>query len=607
VHAEQDDGDGLALPVGGLDGFPGPVLIFGPQGRLESAAPADCLLAVALRRREAPDLCGLVEAVTRSATARLDTIQVEAEDGTHAFDLTVLPLEGGGCAVLGHDVSLHHNLRAALVESRQRYKDFVEISSDFAWETGGDGGFVFVSPRGALGHSAATLVGRDPGDLVLEWEPGGDLPFHARVPADEVEVWLRRADGGSACLSVSAKPIYDREGRWVGARGVCRDITGDRERDSQLARARNRERILNHIVRTFRDEVDPSDMLRVAAETVARGLGAESCQIFRRRIMPLDDSPEPGGQTDDLAAAATAGAPSSTGDLPALEGFTVGVRHGPHAFLQALPVLERLDGSDGEGGDGLVEMAVDGRDVMAAATRHHHRLNGAVVLWRSVARGPWGDDDRLLLEDIADQIAIANEQIAAHEDILRISRTDGLTALFNRRAFFEEVARRFHRLGRSRASAALMYVDLDNFKAVNDARGHGEGDLVLRAVRDMLISNTRPTDLVARLGGDEFALWLEAADHQAAGHMAQRLLSLAEDVLRPRSGAPDRPLGFSIGVAVHDPSGEETLDQMIARADQAMYTVKRGGKFGYAVAPSVPAAGTEGGACDGGGAQEERS
>lgn len=570
VQADQEDCGAVALPAHGLDDYPGPVLLFDAHGTLVSARPSDGVLAEALRGPGLPDLADVVDATRRSGTARLDSLQVEARDGVHAFDLTVLPLADGGVAVLGHEVTLHHNLRAALVESRQRYKDFVEISSDFAWETGSDGAFIFVSPRGALGHSANALVGRDPGDLVLEREADADLPFHARAMIEDVELWLRRADGGAACLSVSAKPIYDRDGRWIGARGVCRDITGDRERDAQLARARNRERVLNHIVRTFRDEVNPSDMLRVAAETVGRGLGAESCHIFRRAL-DRDCEEGPGLTLGE-------------------DCFIGGARHGPQDYAEALPVLRQMDEAAG-----LVETEVDGRAVMAVPTRYHHTVNGAVILWRARGRGPWGGDDRLLLEDVADQIGIANEQIAAHEDIVRISRTDGLTGLFNRRAFFEELTRRFNRLSRGEGRAALMYVDLDNFKMVNDALGHAEGDAVLMAVRDMLVANTRPTDLVARLGGDEFALWLDGADAEVGEAKARRLIDLAEEFLRPRSGAPDQPLGFSIGVAVHDADHPESQDEMIGRADTAMYTVKRGGKLGYAMAPLPPPRPTGGG------------
>jgi PAS domain S-box-containing protein len=200
------------------------------------------------------------------------------------YELNVLPLGDGTAMAVAKDVTLESNLRSALVESRQRYKDLVEISSDFAWETGADGTFVFVSPKGALGHSADQLVGHRPGEFVLE-QPGVDgmLPFRADRPVEDAEVWMRRADGRAACLLVSSAPLLDAEGRSRGVRGVCRDITREREREAALARANNRERLMTYIVRTVRDTVDPADMLKTAAEATARALGATGCQIFRQQ------------------------------------------------------------------------------------------------------------------------------------------------------------------------------------------------------------------------------------------------------------------------------------------------------------------------------------
>lgn len=563
LRAEHKPITGHLLPAEAFEGFNGLVLVFESTGALRSAMPDDAPLCLAARSAASEDLTAAVDLVLSAGLARQVSIQVESNSGTHHYDLTLFPLGGGGVMALGREVTLYNNLRLALVESRQRYKDFVDISSDFAWETGPDGQLIFVSPRGALGHAAAELVGRDPSELVLEQDAGIDLPFHARTPVDGTELWLRRADGGASCMAVSAKPVFDRDGLWVGTRGVCRDVTSDREREAQLARARNRERILNHIVRTFRDEVDPKNMLRVAAETLARGMGAESCQVFRRAADALYGPDGPDG-------------------LP-WKAFMPGARYGGVDNISAVPVLERLDT-----GEELVEAEILGRLVLAVPTRYRQRVNGAIVLWRYLERGAWGDDDRLLITDIADQVGIANEQIAAHEDIVRLSRTDGLTGLFNRRAFFEELERRFKRLARDRSYAALMYVDLDNFKMVNDRHGHAEGDEVLCVVRDMLLSHTRPTDLVARLGGDEFAVWLEGGDAKVAEDKARILLDLSDRELLKRSGEPQSPLGLSIGIAVYDPRCSETLEEMIARADSAMYRVKHEEKGNYAIAAPYP-------------------
>lgn len=568
VRADHSNEAPNTVPLESLEAFPGTLLVFDGQGQLSYGKPAGSTLVQASLRAPLPALMELIEPALRQGLPRLGTLQAQGNDGIHSYDVTVLPLADGGAVALAHEVTLHNNLRSALLESRQRYKDFVEISSDFAWETGADGTFIFVSPRGALGHSAAALVGRDPGDLVMEREPGTTLPFSTHKPIESQELWLRHTSGSSACVIISAKPVYDRFGRWCGARGVCRDITGERDRDNELIRARNRERILNHVVRTFRDEVDPQGMLRVAAETLARGMGAESCHIYRREKSQDADAIEP--NTD----AANDGSDDSRSML------IPGAQTGSVPYEDAALILERL-----QAGEPLVEEEIRGREVLAAPCRYRHEINGAVILWRAPGRGPWGRDDRLLISDIADQIGIANEQIAAHDYIVRISRTDGLTGLFNRRAFFEEVGRRFHRLNYSKESAALMYVDLDNFKKVNDLRGHADGDRALCAVRDLLVFHTRPTDLVARLGGDEFAIWLECGTQVVAESKAAALLELAREKLAPLSAGPDMLLSFSIGIAIYDQEHAETLDELIARADHAMYSVKRRGKAGFSIAP----------------------
>ncbi|HSV28682.1 MAG TPA: GGDEF domain-containing protein, partial [Candidatus Omnitrophota bacterium] len=372
--------------------------------------------------------------------------------------------------------------------------------------------------------------------------------FGDGLPVEDAEVWMNQADGTQACLLLSATPIRGEGAVWKGSRGVCRDVTQERLRDAALVRANNRERLLSYIVRTIRDEVDPADMLRAAAEATARALGASGCQIFR--ILP---------DASDFAVAAQFG---EVGDeKPVLD-----------SFLEA-------DHFDADAA---------GWHVLATVSRYRHSINGAIVLWRNPQRPPWSDDDRLLIDDVSNQVGLANEQIANHERILKLSRTDSLTGLFNRRAFFEEIARRFNRLSREHRPAALIYVDLDNFKAVNDVHGHQAGDQALLAVRELLLQHTRPIDIVARLGGDEFAIWLEGAEERIAVQRCNALLGAAVELQR-YSGMPERPLGFSLGLAVHGGASKEGLEELIARADKVMYEVKRDGKGAWRLAPAAEA------------------
>lgn len=529
----------LAAVPDALAAFSEPALVVEGAGRVTAANNAAGELAVAIEAGFCPEVVRAIRD-RRAATAM---VALPAQAAPKQFECTILPVEGGQALVLAKDVTFERNLRTALFESRQRYKDLVEISSDFAWEVGANGNFVFVSPRGALGYPADALVGRAPADFLAS-QTGSDSPspFLAEHAVEGAEIWMRCADGSLACLIAAAAPLCGPAGEWRGARGVCRDVTNARARDAALARASHRERLLTYIVRAIRDVVDPADMLAVAAEATVRAAGARGCQILRT----------PGGR-DMLAVAAQHG---STGD--------------------ATPVIAALARDDHF-------EAYEPERVLAAVSGHRHGVNGAICLWRDREQPPWSDDDRLLCDSVATQIGIAIEQIANHERILMLSRTDALTGLFNRRAFFEELERRYQRLAHDGRFAALIYCDLDNFKLVNDVHGHATGDEALIKVRDILVNNTRPIDLVARLGGDEFAVWLEGADQDIAIDRCNTLVAAAK-VLERYSGDSRQPLHVSLGVAVHDPQRPEGLQALVARADLAMYSAKRGGKGGWALA-----------------------
>ncbi|CAA6604048.1 FOG: GGDEF domain [Rhodospirillaceae bacterium LM-1] len=525
------------------------VLTVTQDGHVLASNPSAQPLVEAISEGHTPEVMGYIGRAAVTGKPMNESVLLPGISGPIYYELAILPLAAPGTVmVFGRDVTLERNLRLALVESRQRYKDLVEISSDFSWETGLDGRFVFVTPRGALGFSAEELVGSLPIRLLSEGHEDQSSLFSARVAVEDTEVWMKRADGSLACVLVSAAPLLGPAGEWRGARGVCRDITMVRERDAALARASNRERLLTYIVRTIRDEVDPANMLMAAAEATARALSCAGCQIFRSEEGKFTSAASFGEHSDDQSV---------------------------HAVLANL-----------EGGASSAELALNGWQVLSAVSRYHREANGAICVWRPEGASPFSDDDRLLILDVANQIGIANEQIINHERILNLSRTDGLTGLFNRRAFFEEIERRFNRLARDRKPAALIYVDLDNFKMVNDVHGHQKGDEALLAVKQLLIHNTRPIDLVSRLGGDEFAVWLENADQEVAEKRAQVLLDASRS-LASFSGSPEKILGVSLGIAVHDPRRSETLEGMIARADEAMYEVKRTGKGSYRIARSV--------------------
>jgi diguanylate cyclase (GGDEF)-like protein len=154
-----------------------------------------------------------------------------------------------------------------------------------------------------------------------------------------------------------------------------------------------------------------------------------------------------------------------------------------------------------------------------------------------------------------------------------LSRADPLTSLLNTRAFYEQAPGALALCRRKGRPVTLAYIDLDNFKAVNDTLGHQAGDDLLRRVSVLLRASTRPSDLSARLGGDEFALLLPELDHGEAGAALERLRSrLADSFDWGRC-----PVTVSIGAVTFN-TVPEHLEDMVKAADSLMYSAKTEGK-----------------------------
>ncbi len=159
-----------------------------------------------------------------------------------------------------------------------------------------------------------------------------------------------------------------------------------------------------------------------------------------------------------------------------------------------------------------------------------------------------------------------------HSQLEQLATQDPLTNVLNARAFSQELAQELSRNRRYGRPLALIYLDLDDFKSVNDAHGHATGDAVLRLVADAMRGAVRQADVVGRLGGDEFGVLMPETDGDVAHAAANRLVTGIRTVFR---GTPS--VTASIGVVAV--SGTEAgTDELLRKADQAMYAAKRAGK-----------------------------
>lgn len=153
------------------------------------------------------------------------------------------------------------------------------------------------------------------------------------------------------------------------------------------------------------------------------------------------------------------------------------------------------------------------------------------------------------------------------------ARTDFLTELVNRRHFFELSEKEIERARRYNLPISLAYIDIDDFKSINDTLGHDAGDRLLETVGSLMKVKVRATDIPARLGGDEFAVLLPHTESDAAISMISKLRSYLTEAVRENRW----PVTFSFGVTtfVHPP---ESMDEMIRKADELMYKAKSEGK-----------------------------
>jgi diguanylate cyclase (GGDEF)-like protein len=198
---------------------------------------------------------------------------------------------------------------------------------------------------------------------------------------------------------------------------------------------------------------------------------------------------------------------------------------------------------------------------------------GVMNLSRSIT-GAFSHEELRLLQLLADQAAIAILNARLHEAVTRQARTDILTGLPNRRALDEKLDDEFQRAQRFSHSFAIVMMDLDGFKAINDTFGHEVGDMVLRETFGLLGRSLRATDFIARYGGDELTIVLPEAGQDQAIEVSRKLqMALrAFPVLMPDGSR--KIFGLSAGIAVY-PLHATTSADLLRAADTALYRAKR--------------------------------
>ncbi len=197
-----------------------------------------------------------------------------------------------------------------------------------------------------------------------------------------------------------------------------------------------------------------------------------------------------------------------------------------------------------------------------------------VLTLESATRGAFRSFDVRALESVADICAIAIQNARYFEQTRQMAFVDGLTGVYNRRYFEQRIQEELERASRYAGGLAVLMLDIDHFKKVNDEFGHLLGDEVLRQVSAILTQQLRKIDVVCRYGGEEFAILVPQTTGERAWGAAEKLRRVIEDWSFP--GVP-RPVTVSIGVADF-PGNGATRDELVQAADSALYAAKQAGR-----------------------------
>ncbi len=397
----------------------------------------------------------------------------------------------------------------------------------------------------AKGYTAGEIVGRHFEVFYSAEDRAAGLPAAALATARaesrfEAEGWRLRKDGTRFWTSVVLDAIHDDDGKLVGFAKITRDITERHQQQLKLVEAKDLAEQYSQQMASLSHFLD-SVITNIPGSVLAQDVGTGAILLAN-------------GQARRLFTGTDAGGNDGMKDRRIRDCLDADVAE----------YIERLAAASAAGhalpcDDSLVQTPLGPRTLRSRTV---------------VGSRPDGGGDYLLIitEDVTDELA-------AYAQIHHMAQHDGLTNLPNRTYFHERLAAAISDSAQEHTHAAILCLDLDNFKNINDAFGHGFGDKILLTLAGRLKKCLREHDTLARLGGDEFAVVIPRVRRlDEARQAAQRLI----DAVAPAFAVDGHSfsVGLSIGIAISSHDGS-TAEQLLRFGDMALYEAKRNGRNRY--------------------------
>ncbi|MBJ7330328.1 MAG: EAL domain-containing protein [Solirubrobacteraceae bacterium] len=473
----------------------------------------------------------------------------------------------GGLAV-SFDASRRQQAELELRESETEFRALAEHATDIVSRHTPDGTVLYVSPSVAdLGITPSDLVGRPIYDLVQDEDRErvrGAIDPAIRAGETVTVAYRLNVDGEQRWLETTCAGIDDDDGRIVEVRCSTTDITQRRRAAQELEHRLEQQSAVALLGERALAGMPVNDLMREACEAVSRTLGVPIAIVLEFEH----------GSSDFLVAAGVGTNPG-----------TLGARFMPPVDVRRAAIRQL-----GRGPQRFVDLDDEPEGVFTGPLREHGVVSGVgvpvgerdrpmgMLCAYSTEQRVFTDDDTNLLQAISHVLAAAIAARRAEDQARHDAMHDPLTGLPNRVLFSDRLTQALARSERDGSPLAVLLLDIDRFKLINDSLGHVVGDELLREVAPRLSGAIRPSDTVARLGGDEFAVLCEdLEDEREAQEMAERLGAC---FLRPFAlGGEQQFATASVGLVVAN--GHAGAEELLRDADAAMYRAKEAGRGRY--------------------------
>ncbi len=433
----------------------------------------------------------------------------------------------------------------ALRESEAKFRGLFETIAEGVYQSGRDGRFLSVNPAFVemFGYKKAEELYNLPNPEVLYWNPTDRIDFVRRVESEgeirNFEFIARHRSGKQLVLLENSRALRDSAGRLIGYEGTLNDITERKRAEQAVFEEKERAEVTLQSIGDAVISTDAEgriDYMNPVAESLTGWNADEARGRAISGVLNLVSEQKHEPLENPLLRALGRGES---------RGETRGEARSEHRAEAGVADHSVLVTRSGQ------EIAI--QESAAPICDRQGRMIGAVIVFHDVTK------ERRLKRALAYQ--------ASH---------DALTGLINRREFDSRLQNAVQRAQRGEDQHALLYIDLDQFKVVNDTCGHQAGDRLLRDVTGLLQTRVRASDTIARLGGDEFGVLLESCTLEQATRIAESARQSIRDY-RFVWGASALSVGASIGV-VEIKRDTENVAAVMSAADIACYAAKDGGR-----------------------------